>query len=212
MDKLKVFSRKLGKSLEIAFNEKGNVLAFDGVPLDVSGRILAWNNYSDTWIDKGWNNTRDGWMDNGWNNYSDSWTDNGWNNYRDTWIDKGWNNTSDRWTDASGGNGSACYITTCCMTYKGLPDNCVELEVLRKYRDKLIQEDPEFRAKVIEYYRNAPLIIQQIENHTKKEDVYNELYNEMIKPCIDLLNAGQIDKAKNLYLQHYDWLLKKYLM
>ena len=68
----------------------------------------------------------------------------------------------------SGGGGTGCFITTACVEHQGLPDDCAELQTLRKYRDVLVQEDDDFRSKVLEYYRKAPLIIQEIEKNWRE--------------------------------------------
>ena len=92
-----------------------------------------------------------------------------------------------------------------------MSDDCHEMKILRKYRDILVEEDELFRNKVIEYYRKAPLIIQGIESCDNSSDVYNDLYEEMIKPCVKLLDAGKVSEAKELYLKYYELLSNKYL-
>jgi hypothetical protein len=87
----------------------------------------------------------------------------------------------------------------------------MELTTLRKYRDVFVQEDDAFRSKVLEYYRKAPLIIQQIEKTEDRDAIYDDLYHEMIQPCVSLLNAGKMEEAKSLYLNCYEDLVKSYL-
>lgn len=147
---------------------------------------------------KGWNNSSGGWIDKGWNNSSGRWSDNGWSNSSGSWGD-------------SGGGGTGCFITTACVEHQGLPDDCAELQTLRKYRDVLVQEDDDFRSKVLEYYRKAPLIIQEIEKTGESAVIYNNLYHGMIQPCVSLLDEGKMDEAKSLYLNCYERLSKSYL-
>lgn len=85
------------------------------------------------------------------------------------------------------------------------------MNVLRKYRDLLITQDDDFRNKVLEYYRKAPLIIQGIESEGNSSNTYNNLYEEMIKPCVKLLDEGKVTEAKELYLTYYEKLSEKYL-
>jgi hypothetical protein len=77
MDKLKVFSRKIGSVLEIG-------------ETTVSFAMASVNSSSDSWLKSGWNNTS-GWINSGWNNTS-GWINSGWNN-TSRWINSGWNNT-----------------------------------------------------------------------------------------------------------------------
>lgn len=186
MNKLNVFSEKLGKALEVSFREDGILVTTEGIPVTGNGIVFAWNNSSGSWVDKGWNNSSGRWSDNGWSNSSGSWGD-------------------------SGGGGTGCFITTACVEHQGLPDDCAELQTLRKYRDVLVQEDDDFRSKVLEYYRKAPLIIQEIEKTGESAVIYNNLYHGMIQPCVSLLDEGKMDEAKSLYLNCYERLSKSYL-
>ena len=210
MNKLNVFSEKLGKALNVSFREDGIMVTPEGIPVNENGIVFAWNNSSGSWLDKGWNNSSGSWQDKGWNNSSGGWIDKGWNNSSGRWSDKGWSNSSGNWGD-SGGGGTGCIITTVWVEHHGLTNDCAELQTLRKYRDVLIQNDDEFRSKVLEYYRKAPLIIQEIEKTGESDTIYDELYHGMIQPCVSLLDEGKIDEAKLLYLDYYEHLSKRYL-
>ena len=198
MDKLSVFSKKLGEIMDVTFDAEGVLVTPEGVPIKENDVVLAWNNSSDSWVDNGWNNSSSGWVDNGWSNSSDSW------------LDNGWSNSSDSWSDSSGGGGG-CYITTACVDHMGLADDCHELSVLRKYRDKLVAEDESFRFKILEYYRKAPLIVQRIEEDDDRDMILEGLYRDMVARCVSLLESGQPEEAKNVYLDSYENLANRYL-
>jgi hypothetical protein len=210
MDKLNVFSEKLGKVVKVSFRDDGFLVTPEGVPLAGNGFVFAWNNTSAKWMDHGWNNSKSRWQDYGWNNSKANWMDNGWNNSKANWSDYGWSNSKANWGD-SGYGGSGCFITTACVENQGLSDDCFELQTLRKYRDVLVQEDDAFRSKVLEYYRKAPLIIQEIEKTGNSAAIYNNLYHDMIQPCVSLLNTGKTEEAKSLYLNCYEHLSECYL-
>lgn len=209
MDKLNVFSEKLGEAMEVVFNLDGVLVTPEGISMDGSAAVFAWNNSSGSWLDRGWNNSSGSWQDRGWCNSSGSWIDKGWSNSSGRWSDKGWSNTSGSWGDAGGGGG--CYITTACVEHKGLDDNCHELKVLREYRDRLVEEDEEFRLKVLEYYRKAPLIVQEINQDEGKDDILEELYDSMIVRCVSLLEEGRTEEAKTVYLDSYESLAERFL-
>lgn len=206
---LHVYSKKLQKLLSFDIEAPGKLVPVGAAPLSGTNIMFSWNNSSSNWVDNGWNNSSDGWVNNGWNNSSSNWQDNGWSN-SGNWLDNGWSNSSDSWGDAGGGGGG-CFITTACVEQKGMADDCHDLQVLRRYRDILVEEDDCFRNKVLEYYRKAPLIIQQIETSNNKTEVYDALYNEMVKPCVNLLDNGKIEEAKKLYLNYYEALSRQYL-
>src|SRR3954470_9525489 len=46
-----------------------------------------------------------------------------------------------------------CFITTACCELLGLPDNCFELRLLRRYRDRVLARLPGGREKIALYYR-----------------------------------------------------------
>ncbi|HIX59481.1 MAG TPA: hypothetical protein IAA45_07195 [Candidatus Blautia gallistercoris] len=210
MDKLHVFSKKLGKAMEVSFQEDGTLVTPEGVPVNGDGIVFSWNNSSGSWIDKGWTNSGGNWQDQGWCNSGGHWIDKGWSNSGGTWIDKGWSNSGGNWADGGGGGGG-CFITTACVEFQGLRDDCAEMQTLRKYRDVLVKEDETFRSKVLEYYRKAPLIIQEIEKSGHASAVYQQLYHNMIQPCVAYLDAGHTEEAKELYLRYYESLVKEYL-
>ncbi len=210
MDKISVFSKKLGEALEISFGTDVRLVTPEGVPVNGSGIVFAWNNNSGSWVDQGWNNSSGSWQDKGWNNSSGSWIDKGWNNNSGSWQDEGWSNSSGSWGDSGGGSGG-CFITSACVESRGLTDDCTELRTLRRYRDILAQEDEDFRKKVLEYYRRAPLIIQEIEKGGESDKIYDQLYNQMVQPCVALLEQDKIEEAKNLYLNYYEYLAGRYL-
>lgn len=208
--KLKVFSKKLNKDIVFSLNASGNMITSEGIAPDGDGVLLAWNNSAGSWMDKGWSNSGGNWMDNGWNNSGGNWMDRGWNNSSGRWMDKGWSNSAGNWGDSGGGSG--CYLTTACVSFKGLADDCRELETLRRYRDRLVKEDDAFRHKVLEYYRKAPLIVQHIEKSGARDEILEGLYQNMILPCVALLESGRLEEAKILYLDSYEELVQKYLV
>ena len=88
MDKLKVFSEKLGAA--ITMNDELAACGVDGSNLVFS---TSWTNYSDNWLNSGWSNYSYSWQNGGWNNYSYSWSNSGWNNYSYGWSNSGSSNS-----------------------------------------------------------------------------------------------------------------------
>ena len=192
---LKVFSKKLNSFVDVFSSENKLITAMT----------------SASWLDRGWNNS-DSWMDRGWNN-SSTWMDRGWNN-SSTWMDRGWNNSS-TWSDSgwsNSGGGGGCYITTAAVDHLGLADDCDELNMLRMYRDKLAEEDPEFRKVVLEYYKTAPKIVEKISNSSDKDQVLDSIYADMVLPVLELLKKGKIEEAKDYYISAYNDLKTKYVL
>ena len=87
MDKLQVFSKKLGSAMELSFATAGGT---DHI-VQSSWLNSGWSNYSDSWLNSGWNNYSYSWQNSGWNNYSSGWVNSGWSNYG-SWTNGGWSN------------------------------------------------------------------------------------------------------------------------
>jgi hypothetical protein len=56
----------------------------------------------------------------------------------------------------------ACLITTVACCLKGLPDDCHQLTMLRRFRDERLSKSPRGRALVRRYYELAPSLIQHL--------------------------------------------------
>lgn len=85
---------------------------------------------------------------------------------------------------ASGG----CFLTTACCEYKGLPDNCEELQTLREFRDTYV---PEFL--VVEYYKTAPAITKMLDDK-QLEYIYG-----VVCECVRDIKQGRKESALNRY-------------
>ena len=55
-----------------------------------------------------------------------------------------------------------CFLTTACVLYNRLDDNCYELNTLRKFRDDYIKSLTNGDKYLTEYYINAPIILDNL--------------------------------------------------
>lgn len=85
-------------------------------------------------------------------------------------------------------SGGMCFITTAVCEYMNLPDDCEELQILRKFRDEYLLKDEELKKYVDEYYSLAPGIKTALEKHPYKDDVYSNML---------VLIKGAVLAAKN---------------
>jgi len=92
---------------------------------------------------------------------------------------------------SSNSSGSfGCFLTTACCQYKGLPDNCEELNVLRQFRDSFVP-----KHLVERYYRIAPNICVHIQGDEKAlEYVYR-----VVKNCVNDIKEGRKEMALSRY-------------
>ena len=94
---------------------------------------------------------------------------------------------------------SGCYLTTACVDYKGLSDDCIELNTLRKFRDTYMLETEERKADVLKYYQEAPAIVDAINKSDNASATLEELYSNVIVPCVELIQDGEYDQAYQKY-------------
>lgn len=102
-----------------------------------------------------------------------------------------------------------CYLTTACMRHmqNKFDDNCYELTTLRWFRDNFVsKEDIEL------YYKKAPLIVEAIENTPNNNSVYNDIYENVIMPCVRAIENKEYGSAYKRYKDNILSLEKKYIV
>lgn len=97
------------------------------------------------------------------------------------------------------GDAVGCFITTAVIKSTGKPDNCFELQTLRRFRDTYMQEDPRYRAFVTQYYQEAPQLVSELEALKNKRVVYFFLYAAYILPAIYAIRGEKNEIALELY-------------
>ena len=106
--------------------------------------------------------------------------------------------TDETWCFEQRPSSSGCFLTTACVEYKGLADDCEELTKLRAFRDNYLKTTEEGKAVVEEYYRIAPQIVENIDKSGKKDEIYEFIYQEVPK-CIACIESGDNDGAVAVY-------------
>ncbi len=98
-----------------------------------------------------------------------------------------------------GNDVSGCFLTSACVEAMGLPDDCHELTVLRSFRDGYLAAQPEGKSEICEYYHIAPQIVQSIRNSNRTKEVFDAIYKDLVKPCVNLIEEGKYSQAHRLY-------------
>ena len=109
-----------------------------------------------------------------------------------------------------GGSSGGCYLTTACVQYRGLTDDCLELSTLREFRDEYLATTKNGKEEIQEYYMTAPMIVNAINNSGECEAVYEMIYSSIILPCIKLINEGHYEEVHQRYRDMVRTLEKKY--
>lgn len=89
-----------------------------------------------------------------------------------------------------------CYLTTACMRHfqQNFDDNCEELVILRKFRDKFVNEED-----IEHYYKIAPIIVEIINNTVNSDLIYKYIYENVVNPCIIAIKSNDYEFAYNRY-------------
>ena len=83
--------------------------------------------------------------------------------------------------------------TSCMKHYKDeFNDNCYELLVLRWFRDNYISEDD-----IEKYYKLSPIIIDGINKIESNDMIYDHIYNNVVKSCVNLVENDDYKLAYN---------------
>lgn len=93
-----------------------------------------------------------------------------------------------------------CYITTAVCESQGKADDCYELELLRGYRDHYLLSTPEGAALVKEYYNIAPTIVSRIARSENPGQVYENIWQNYLVPCVNLIEAGKPQECQEQYM------------
>ena len=106
---------------------------------------------------------------------------------------------------AKGIKTKGCYLTTACIEAMQLPDDCYELQTLRKFRDDFVAQMPDGRKMIEEYYETAPEIVIAINAKGNGNEIFKGLFSE-INDIVLLIEDGKSAEAvlayRNLTLSH----------
>lgn len=103
-----------------------------------------------------------------------------------------------------------CYLTTACVEVINLPDDCHELETLRKFRDGFVSETDDGKELIRQYYEIAPKIINTIKQTGNGIEIFRNLYDE-ISEIVLLIDNLKYKEAFQYYCDMTLNLKAKYL-
>jgi len=87
-----------------------------------------------------------------------------------------------------------CLVTTACVRWAGLPDDCRELTLIRRLRDEHVRHLREGEAILEAYARLAPPLIRRIEAAEDADAVWARLL-AVIRRTAELVEAGRLSEA-----------------
>ncbi|MBV8519177.1 MAG: DUF4157 domain-containing protein [Acidobacteria bacterium] len=93
---------------------------------------------------------------------------------------------------------SGCFLTTACVAWRGLPDDCHELTTLRAFRDSYVRALPEGEVLIAHYYAVAPRIVAAIDASPRREAILESI-DRVIRFCVDAIARGEFAHALAAY-------------
>lgn len=89
-----------------------------------------------------------------------------------------------------------CFLTTACMKRmeQHFDDGCYELLVLRWFRDNFVSP-----KDIKHYYTIAPQIVKEINKISNCNDIYINIYENIIKVCVNAINNDNYTLAYETY-------------
>ena len=97
-------------------------------------------------------------------------------------------------------NATRCFITTAVCLTMGKPDDCEELTLMRVFRDEWLRDQPDGAALIEDYYKTAPGIVEKINQQPERRDIYREIYQKYILPCVEGVKAKHFADSKRIYM------------
>ena len=91
-----------------------------------------------------------------------------------------------------------CYLTSACVGYMGLADDCEELTLLREFRDGYLKSSDGGEKLIKEYYEIAPYLVEKINKNERKNEIYEYIYRQ-ICICVDLIKNSDLEKVTKIY-------------
>ncbi|HBJ1649203.1 GTPase family protein [Clostridium botulinum] len=110
-----------------------------------------------------------------------------------------------------GGGGGGCYITTATCKEFNKSDDCYELTQFRRFRDEWLLLQSDGKSLIKKYYKDAPIIVEKIDLLDNHKEVYKEINDKYLKPCLSMIENNEFAECKELYTNMVNTLSDKYL-
>lgn len=93
-----------------------------------------------------------------------------------------------------------CYVTTAVCLSLGKSEDCSEIKILKDYRDGFLLDESDGQTLIDEYYDIAPTIVNRINKKDNAHEIYKQIYQNYIEPCISLIGENRMHDCKELYV------------
>jgi len=73
--------------------------------------------------------------------------------------------------------------------------------MFRWFRDNWLINQPDGKELIEEYYETAPKIIDAINKRTNNSEIYENIWKDYLRPCLNLIKQGKFTEVKKLYMR-----------
>lgn len=108
-------------------------------------------------------------------------------------------------------NNGGCFVTTAVCDSFGKPDDCAELTAFRNFRDGWLVAQPDGKSLIAEYYSVAPKIVEKINRLADAAQIYENIWQKYLAPCLNFIKRGENLACKNKYVEMVRELKSRYL-
>ena len=108
-------------------------------------------------------------------------------------------------------SGGGCYLTTIMCSILGYPDNNYYLNTLRKFRDNVMQKNPEYIPLLVTYDIIGPTIAYELNHDKNREEIAKVFFDRYITKAVGAIEEGKEKEAINIYKAMTDTLAKSYV-
>lgn len=105
-----------------------------------------------------------------------------------------------------------CFISVACIKAKGLPSDCYELRILRKFRDEYVKNLFDGNEIVENYYDIASTIVNKINELPNTNEIFQDIYTDLVLESVFLIENNKNQQAFFYFKEFIDNLKKKYLL
>jgi hypothetical protein len=103
-----------------------------------------------------------------------------------------------------------CFITTACVTERGLADDCDALTTLRYLRSNYMSKTAQGKKLLAEYQTLGPAVVAAIADCENRTEIYDYLYQHMITPAVAMIKHNKYQQAVDWYQGFAEKLKENY--
>lgn len=93
-----------------------------------------------------------------------------------------------------------CFITTATCQALNKGDDCLELNLIRDFRDNWLSIQKNGLKIILDYYHYAPLIVDRIEAKKNKKTIYRKIWTNYLNDFFQHILLNNFEDAKRKYL------------